>query len=87
MKRFLDPNTYSEEPHGRIIMVLEILPLFFVVETALRNVSMVFRSHPEWTVNEPIRNIGEAFMQYVQLFHVFVSLICYLCQVVRFNIT
>ena len=28
-------------------------------EAALRNVSMVFRSHPEWTVTEPVRNIGK----------------------------
>lgn len=32
---------------------------FLLIENALRNVSMVFRSHPEWTVVEPIRNIGK----------------------------
>ncbi|XP_065912112.1 PX domain-containing protein kinase-like protein [Dysidea avara] len=51
VKRFLDPTTYSDEPH----------------EAALRNVSMVFRSHPEWTVTEPVRNIGWRFRKHYYL--------------------
>lgn len=51
VKRFLDPFTYSDEPH----------------EIALRNVSMIFRSHPEWNVVEPIRNIGWRFRKHYYL--------------------
>ena len=60
MKRFLDPLTYSEEPHGRTIVNPNRFDYsLLATENALRNVSMVFRSHPEWTVTEPIRNIGK----------------------------
>jgi len=43
VKRFLDPHNYSDN--------------FY--EVALRNVSMFFRSEPNWSVVEPLRNIGE----------------------------
>ena len=61
VKRFLDPYTYSEEPHGRTTVNLNRVDYsLLAIENALRNVSMVFRSHPEWTVTEPVRNIGKA---------------------------
>ena len=58
VKRFLDPTTYSDEPHGEVLLTLTLF-YWISIEAALRNVSMVFRSHPEWTVTEPVRNIGK----------------------------
>jgi PX domain-containing protein kinase-like protein len=50
-RKFLDPHGYSEN--------------FY--ESALRNVSMFFRSEPNWQVVEPLRNIGWRFRKHYYL--------------------
>ena len=43
-----------------LLIFISVEYIFLILENALRNVSMVFRSHPEWNVVEPIRNVGKS---------------------------
>ena len=41
---------------------------FYVLEVALQNISMFFRSEPKWEVVEPAPDIGKASLEYYYLF-------------------